>query len=155
MSEKTKKIVILSEVELRKTISRLTCEIIEKVKKLDNLLLVGIPTRGIALAEVLEKEIFSRTGLRIKKGSSDGGHNGIKSTNRVLDPEDYYKLKVGVGRPPQGIDPADFVLSKFYNDEREEVEFLIEDSVDILTTFLKDKELAIKDASERRIIDVI
>jgi PTH1 family peptidyl-tRNA hydrolase len=93
--------------------------------------------------------------LRIKKGSSDGGHNGIKSTNRVLDPEDYYKLKVGVGRPPQGIDPADFVLSKFYNDEREEVEFLIEDSVDILNTFLKDKELAIKEASERRIIDVI
>jgi PTH1 family peptidyl-tRNA hydrolase len=93
--------------------------------------------------------------LRIKKGSSDGGHNGIKSTNRILNPGDYYKLKVGVGRPPQGIDPADFVLSKFYNGEREEVEFLIEDSVDILHTFLKDKELAIKDASERRIIDVI
>jgi len=36
MSKKTKKIVILTEVELRKTISRLTSEIIEKVKKLDN-----------------------------------------------------------------------------------------------------------------------
>ena len=93
--------------------------------------------------------------LRIKKGSSDGGHNGIKSANRFLNAEDYFKLKVGVGRPPQGIDPADFVLSKFYNEEREEVEFLIEDSVDILNTFLKDKELAIRDASERRIIDVI
>ena len=56
MSKKTKKIVILTEVELRKTISRLTCEIIEKVKKLDNLLLIGIPTRGIDLAEELEKE---------------------------------------------------------------------------------------------------
>ena len=42
--------------------------------------------------------------LRIKKGSSDGGHNGIKSANRVLNAEDYYKLKVGVGRPPQGLD---------------------------------------------------
>ena len=93
--------------------------------------------------------------LRIKKGSSDGGHNGIKSANRFLNAEDYFKLKVGVGRPPQGIDPADFVLSKFYNEEREEVEFLIEDSVDILNTFLKDKELAIRNASERRIIDVI
>ena len=56
MSKKTKKIVILSEVELKKTISRLTSEIIEKVKKLDNLLLVGIPTRGIELTKVLEKE---------------------------------------------------------------------------------------------------
>ncbi len=93
--------------------------------------------------------------LRIKKGSSDGGHNGIKSTNRVLNSENYYKFKVGVGRPPQGIDPADFVLSKFYNDEREEVEFLVEDSVEILNTFLNNKELAIRNASERRIIDVI
>ena len=56
MSKKSKKIVILTQVELKKTISRLTCEIIEKVKNLDNLLLVGIPTRGIELTEVLEKE---------------------------------------------------------------------------------------------------
>ena len=55
MSKKTKKIVILNEVELKKTISRLTSEIIEKVKKLDNLLLIGITTRGIALTEVLER----------------------------------------------------------------------------------------------------
>ena len=71
MSKKSKKIVILTEVELKKTISRLTCEIIEKVKKLDNLLLVGIPTRGIELTEVLEKELFSRTGLRVRKGTID------------------------------------------------------------------------------------
>ena len=71
MSKKTKKIVILTEVELRKTISRLTCEIIEKVKNLDNLLLVGIPTRGINLAEVLEKELFCMTGIKIRKGIID------------------------------------------------------------------------------------
>ena len=71
MSKKTKKIVILNEVELRKTISRLTSEIIEKVEKLDNLLLIGIPTRGIELTEVLEKELFCRTGLRVKKGTID------------------------------------------------------------------------------------
>ena len=71
MSNKTKKIVILTEIELRKTISRLTSEIIEKVKKLDNLLLVGIPTRGIELTEVLEKELSSRTGLRVRKGTID------------------------------------------------------------------------------------
>ena len=71
MPKKTKKIVILSEAELKKTISRLTSEIIEKVKKLDNLLLVGIPTRGIDLAEVLEKELFGKTGLKIRKGIID------------------------------------------------------------------------------------
>ena len=71
MSKKTKKIVILNEIELKKTISRLTSEIIEKVKKLDNLLLVGIPTRGIELTEVIEKELFYKTGLRVKKGIID------------------------------------------------------------------------------------
>ena len=71
MSKKTKKIVILNEVELRKTISRLTSEIIKRVKNLDNLLLVGIPTRGINLAEVLEKELFSQTGFKIRKGIID------------------------------------------------------------------------------------
>ena len=71
MSDKTKRIAILNEVELRKTLSRLTSEIIEKVKNLDNLLLVGIPTRGIHLAEVLEKELFFKTNLKIRKGIID------------------------------------------------------------------------------------
>ena len=71
MSNKTERVVILSEVELKKNLSRLTSEIIEKVKNLDNLLLVGIPTRGINLVEVLEKELFCMTGLKIKKGIID------------------------------------------------------------------------------------
>ena len=71
MTNKSKRIIILSENELRKTLSRLTSEIIEKVKNLDNLLLVGIPTRGIDLAEVIEKELFFKTGLKIRKGIID------------------------------------------------------------------------------------
>jgi len=71
MSNNSKKIVILTEVELRKTISRLTSEIIEKVKNLDNLLLIGIPTRGVDLAKVLEKELFFKTGFKIRKGIID------------------------------------------------------------------------------------
>ena len=93
--------------------------------------------------------------LRLKKGSSHGGHNGIKSINSHLGTIEYFRLKVGVGRPPKDIDPAAFVLSKFYNNETEEVEFLIDDSIDILKTFVIDKEAAIKEASERRIIDVV
>jgi len=71
MSNKKKRIVILTQVELRKTLSRLTSEIIGKVNNLDNLLLVGIPTRGINLAEVLEKELLCKTGIKIRKGIID------------------------------------------------------------------------------------
>ena len=70
MSNK-KRSVILTEVKLRKTLSRLTNEIIKNVKNLDNLLLIGIPTRGIDLAKVLEKEIFIKTDIKIKKGIID------------------------------------------------------------------------------------
>ena len=71
MSNKTNRIVILTEVELRKTLSRLTFEIIEKVRNLEKLLLVGIPTRGIDLAKVIEKELFSNTGVKIRRGIID------------------------------------------------------------------------------------
>ena len=71
MSNKTKRIVILTEDELRKTFSRLTFEIIEKILDLDNLLLVGIPTRGVHLAEVLRKEMFTKTGVNVKTGIID------------------------------------------------------------------------------------
>ena len=71
MAKKTKRIEILTGVELRRTLSRLTSEIIEKVKNLENLFLVGIPTRGIDLAEVLEKELSFKTGLKIRKGIID------------------------------------------------------------------------------------
>ena len=71
MSKKTKRVEILSEGELRKTLARLTSEIIEKVKNLDNLLLVGIPTRGIDLSKVLEEELFCKTGFKITRGIID------------------------------------------------------------------------------------
>ena len=71
MANKRKGIVILTEKELRKTLSRLTSEIIEKVQNLDNLLLVGIPTGGVDLAEVLETELFCKTGIKVKKGTID------------------------------------------------------------------------------------
>ena len=71
MSNPNKRIVILTEEELRKTFSRLTFEIIEKISDLNNLLLVGIPTRGVHLAEVLRKEIFTKTGVNVNKGIID------------------------------------------------------------------------------------
>ncbi len=71
MTNSDKRIVILTGEELRKTLSRLTFEILEKVKTIDNLLLVGIPTRGVYLAEVLAEEMFTKTGVNVKKGIID------------------------------------------------------------------------------------
>ncbi len=71
MSNPNKKIIILNENELRKTFSRLTFEVIEKISNLENLLLVGIPTRGVHIADVLRKDISDKTGVNVKKGIID------------------------------------------------------------------------------------
>ena len=92
---------------------------------------------------------------KLKDGGGDGGHNGIKSINYIINATDYFRLRIGVGRPPSGIDPAEYVLSRFLSDEIEEIKFLVEDAIDIVKVFPKDKEMAIKQASERRIIDVV
>ena len=71
MPDNTKRIIILTEEELRKILSRLTSEIIEKVKSLEDLILVGIPSRGIDVTRLLEEELFCKTGLKIRKGIID------------------------------------------------------------------------------------
>ena len=51
--------------------------------------------------------------LRIKRGGSDGGHNGIKSITRRLGTPDYPRVKIGVGSPPNPEwDRIDWVVGK-------------------------------------------
>ncbi len=51
--------------------------------------------------------------LRIKRGGSDGGHNGIKSITRRLGTSDYPRVKIGVGEPPNPEwDRIDWVVGK-------------------------------------------
>ena len=54
--------------------------------------------------------------IQVKVGGGDGGHNGLKSLRQHLGP-DFVRVRFGVGRPPQGWDPADFVLAKFSPEE--------------------------------------
>ncbi len=58
--------------------------------------------------------------LRVKRKGSDGGHQGIRSIIEAMGGNTFLRLKVGIGRPPKGVDPADYVLSAF--DEQEELE---------------------------------
>lgn len=51
--------------------------------------------------------------IRLKFGGGDGGHNGLKSLRKSLGGGDYYRVRVGIGRPPGRQDPADYVLHRF------------------------------------------
>lgn len=57
--------------------------------------------------------------IRVKFGGGDNGHNGLRSIRSALGGGDYFRVRVGVGRPPGRQDPADFLLSDFSARERE------------------------------------
>jgi peptidyl-tRNA hydrolase, PTH1 family len=57
------------------------------------------------------------THMRIQKNRSAGGHNGLKSINQVLATQDYYRIRLGVGRPTTPMDTADYLLQNFNSEE--------------------------------------
>jgi PTH1 family peptidyl-tRNA hydrolase len=57
--------------------------------------------------------------IRIKRGGKDGGHRGIRSIIERVKSENFMRLKIGVGRPPSGVDVLTYVLSPFTKEERE------------------------------------
>ncbi len=63
--------------------------------------------------------------LRVKLGGGDNGHNGLRSIRVSLGTGDFYRVRVGVGRPPGRQDPADFLLSNFPASAREDLEIEI------------------------------
>ena len=68
--------------------------------------------------------------VRLKLGGGEGGHNGLRSISSALGIKDYLRVRVGIGRPPGRMDPADFVLRDFSAVERKELPFLVGDAAD-------------------------
>lgn len=60
--------------------------------------------------------------VRLKRGGGTGGHNGLRSLLEELGTPDFLRVRIGIGRPPQGTDPADYVLSRVPPDARERFE---------------------------------
>jgi len=54
---------------------------------------------------------------RLRPQGSSGGHNGIRSIIGELGTEEFWRLKMGIGRPPEHWDPARYVLSQFTSEE--------------------------------------
>lgn len=63
--------------------------------------------------------------IRLKIGGSDNGHNGLKDITKHFSGPDYYRVRIGVGRPPAPQDPADFVLKPFSTTEKKELDDFI------------------------------
>ena len=54
---------------------------------------------------------------KVKKAGSSGGHNGIKSIEQCLGTPNFWRLRIGIDRPPLKDQVSDYVLSNFTNSE--------------------------------------
>lgn len=70
--------------------------------------------------------------IRVKQGGGTGGHRGLESIVRRLGTEDFTRVRIGIGRPPGRMDPADFVLRRFRKSERDEIDMAIKNASDAI-----------------------
>ena len=75
--------------------------------------------------------------IRLKQGGGDNGHNGLRSVTAALGSRDYLRVRVGIGRPPGRMDPADFVLHDFSAAERKVLPDVLERCADAVEALLQ------------------
>jgi PTH1 family peptidyl-tRNA hydrolase len=74
--------------------------------------------------------------VRLKQGGGIAGHNGLKDISQRLATHEYWRLRLGVGKPPAGIEGADYVLQKPPAEERAEIDSAIQKSLELLPQIL-------------------
>jgi PTH1 family peptidyl-tRNA hydrolase len=82
----------------------------------------GSPENLVVIYDELDLP-FGRIRVRLK--GSAAGHRGAMSIMESLAGAPFYRVRVGIGRPPEGVEPADFVLKPFSPEEIEKLDELI------------------------------
>lgn len=85
----------------------------DAVRDLFRYLQVGVPDL-VVIHDDLDLP-FGR--IRIRCRGSAGGHRGVLSILEALGEEGFFRVRVGIGRPPAGVDPTDYVLQHFPREE--------------------------------------
>jgi PTH1 family peptidyl-tRNA hydrolase len=87
--------------------------------------------------------------LRIKQGGSAGGNRGVESFVRALRTPDFYRVRLGVGRPPGRQDPVDFVLQPFGKRQEADVRMVVDDAADAVLSLVREGLAAAQDRYNR------
>tara|TARA_B100002019_G_scaffold165405_1_gene142885 strand:+ start:740 stop:1300 length:561 start_codon:yes stop_codon:yes gene_type:complete len=77
--------------------------------------------------------------IKAKFGGSSAGHNGIASIDKFIG-KDYSRVRIGIGKPKNNIEIADYVLQNFSEDETTEIEKITKNITDSIA-ILVDKKL--------------
>lgn len=76
--------------------------------------------------------------LRVKFGGGDNGHNGLKSIRSAIGTGEYYRIRMGIGRPHGRQSPADYVLQSFNSTERTELPAECDRGASAITMLVED-----------------
>ena len=91
------------------------------------------PNNVIALHDELDIPFAA---IRTKIAGGDNGHNGLKSMTSAFGTAEYYRIRLGIGRPMGEQDPADFVLKAFSKVEQKELGEFISRSADAVESLV-------------------
>lgn len=85
------------------------------------------PERIVVVYDEIDLEVGD---LRVKQGGGNNGHNGLKDLDQRLASTDYFRVRVGVGRPPGRMPVKDHVLRRFNPAERETIDVVVQHAAD-------------------------
>jgi len=74
--------------------------------------------------------------VRERDGGGHGGHNGLRDIIKRLGTGAFQRLRIGIGRPPGGMDPADYVLATLRPEECEPIDAAIQQAVEVIARFV-------------------
>ncbi len=74
--------------------------------------------------------------LRFKQRGRNGGHQGVRSIIESMGGNDFLRLKVGIGRPLVGMDPAEYVLEAFDRIEQSQLDGILSQAAEALKVVL-------------------
>ena len=77
--------------------------------------------------------------MRIRKKGSDGGHNGIKNIIYLSGSNEFPRIKIGMGQKPDGWDLADWVLSRYSEEDMKTLSPVFDNTADALTLIMDGK----------------
>jgi PTH1 family peptidyl-tRNA hydrolase len=72
-----------------------------------------------------------------REGGGHGGHNGLRDVMMRLGTGSFQRLRIGIGRPPGGMDPADFVLGTLRPEEREPLDAAVNQAAEMIARFIE------------------
>ena len=75
--------------------------------------------------------------IRSKIAGGDNGHNGLKSLTSSFGTAEYYRVRLGIGRPMGQQDPADFVLKQFSKEEKKDLGEFLDRGADVVESLIE------------------